>query len=255
MTSAAHSGRGDISRSLDLMWRGREPSSRGPKPGLTLERIVEAAVELADRDGIAALSMRNVATALGVGTMSLYRYVPGKSELLDLMLDHVEAPGPGPAETTGKDWRTALQTVGEGSYRLFLRHPWLLQVNQARPLLGPNALLNFEFTLAALDGLGLTSREKIGLITTLDAYVSGLARQHVLAAQANEEAELSQEQFWATQGPVMTLAYESGAYPHVFALDPETFSVESPEYTVRFGLARLLDGFEAFIATRNGDAG
>ncbi|TDC25152.1 TetR/AcrR family transcriptional regulator [Streptomyces sp. 8K308] len=251
MTSA-HSGRGDISRSLELMWRGREPSTRGPKPGLTLERIVEAAVKLADRYGIAALSMRNVAAALGVGTMSLYRYVPGKSELIDLMLDHVEAPSPDLEERRGRDWRATLEIVGEGTYQLHLRHPWLLQVNRARPLLGPNALANFEFALSALDGLGLTSREKIGLITTLDAYVSGLARQHVLGAQANEGAELTQEEFWAAQGPVMKLALASGAYPRVFALDDDTFTEESAEYTLRFGLALLLDGFEAFITSKRG---
>ncbi|MFD5316001.1 TetR/AcrR family transcriptional regulator [Streptomyces sp. NPDC127098] len=249
MTSA-HSGRGDISRSLELMWRGRERSTRGPKPGLTLERIVEAAVELADRDGIAALSMRNVAAALGVGTMSLYRYVPGKSELLDLMLDHVEAPGDDLAEWRGREWRATLEFIGRNTYQLYLRHPWLLQVNRARPLLGPNALTNFEFALSALDDLGLTSREKIGLITTLDAYVSGLARQHVLTAQANEDAELSQEEFWAAQGPVMELALASGAYPRVFALEDDTFTQESVEYGLDFGLALLLDGFAAFVAAR-----
>lgn len=251
MTSA-HSGRGDISRSLELMWRGRERSTRGPKPGLTLERIVEAAVELADRDGIAALSMRNVAAALGVGTMSLYRYVPGKSELLDLMLDHVEAPAADLAEWRGREWRDTLQFIGQGTYRLYLRHPWLLQVNQARPLLGPNALTNFEFALSALDGLGLTSREKVGLITTLVAYVSGLARQHVLTTQANEDAELSQEEFWAAQGPVMELAQASGAYPRVFALEDDTFAEGSVEYGLDFGLALLLDGFATFVAAKRG---
>src|SRR5690606_9235190 len=107
MTSSAgdtrSSGGGDLARTLDLLWNTDRRPSRGPKPGLTLERIVDAAVEVADRDGLDALSMRRIATELGTGTMTLYRYVPGKAELLDLMLDRVQrpeddaAPGPGRA--------------------------------------------------------------------------------------------------------------------------------------------------------------
>ena len=89
MTTTEHSGSGDVSRSLELLWGLGERPSRGPKPGLTLDRIVTAAVAVADAEGLGALSMRRVATDLGVGTMSLYRYVPGKAELLDLMLDKV----------------------------------------------------------------------------------------------------------------------------------------------------------------------
>ena len=92
-----YGGSGDPERSLELLWRVRQPSSRGPKPKLDLDQIVSVAIELADEEGLAPLSMRKVAERLGVGTMSLYTYVPGKAELIDLMIDatasRVVSPG------------------------------------------------------------------------------------------------------------------------------------------------------------------
>jgi AcrR family transcriptional regulator len=251
--TTAHSGSGDLSRSLQLLWQGREQPSRGPKPGLTLERIVTAAVELADREGLASLSMRKVAAELGVGTMSLYRYVPGKGELLDLMLDHVIYPDPAEREAferqLGKGWRAAMEAVGLGTYRLYLAHPWLLQVNQSRPLLGPNALLGFDLALSGLEDSGLTGQEKVAMIGTVQSYITGVARTHILQRQVAEETGVSDEEFWAAQGPVLELAMESDCYPHVFGLPDDAFSM-SPEQTMRFGLDRLLDGLQSFVDAR-----
>jgi AcrR family transcriptional regulator len=245
--TTAHSGSGDLNRSLQLLWQGREQPSRGPKPGLTLERVVSAAVELADREGLAALSMRKVAAELGVGTMSLYRYVPGKGELLDLMLDRVNGPEEEDlAAYKGEDWRETLEMVGIGTYRLYERHPWLLQVNQSRPLLGPNSLLSFDFALSALEDLGLNGQEKVTVITVLDAFITGIARTHILQQQAAEQSGISDEEFWAAQTPILEVAMESGCYPHVFGLDKDAFSV-GHESILRFGLARLLEGLESFI--------
>jgi AcrR family transcriptional regulator len=248
MTSAQNGG-GDIPRSLKLMWQLGERPSRGPKPALTLDVVVDAAVGLADREGITALSMRKVAAELGVGTMSLYRYVPGKGELLDLMLDRVYAPGDDLAKMAGEDWRTAMERVGLTTYQLYRDHPWLLQVNQSRPLLGPNALLGFDVALAALDGLGLNSQERVGVISTLDAFITGIARHHVLLQQASEESGISDEAFWAAQTPVIETAMASGCYPHVFALSEDAFSMAA-EQILTFGLTRLLDGVESYITHR-----
>ncbi|RBM17764.1 TetR/AcrR family transcriptional regulator [Streptomyces sp. PT12] len=250
--SSAHSG-GDISRSLELMWQGRERATRGPKPALTLERIVGAAVALADREGLTALSMRRVAAELGVGTMSLYRYVPGKGELIDLMLDHLAAPDEEEERALREaEWRPALEAVAWSTYRHYHDHPWLLQVNQARPLLGPNALRAFDASLAVLDGLGLSSPDKISIISAIDAYITGLARHYVLLRQANEESGITDEEFWAAQGPIMATAMNTGDYPHVFALD-ETAFARSTEDSIRFGLDRLLDGIEAYVAAKRDD--
>ncbi len=249
MTTAHSSGGGDISRSLRLMWEGRESPNRGPRPGLTLDGIVTAAIELADREGLSALSMRKVAAELGVGTMTLYRYVPAKEELLDLMLDRVNGPAPGhdAEHFAGLPWRQCLSEIAHGSYATYLRHPWLLQVNQSRPLLGPNALLGFEVSLTALRSLPLTGREKVAVITTIDAFVTGLARTHVLAQQLAEQSAVRDEEFWNAQAPLMETALNSGAYPEVFALPDDTFDITGEE-TFAFGLDRVLDGLEVYFA-------
>src|SRR5688500_2426129 len=102
-----HSASGDLDRSLALLWEMDHRPTRGPKPALTLERIVTAAITIADAEGLAGLSMRRVAAELGVGTMSLYRYVPGKGELLDLMIDRINEAPRGDAGELG--WRGVLE--------------------------------------------------------------------------------------------------------------------------------------------------
>jgi len=247
--TTAHSGSGDVSQSLKLLWHGKEPTSRGPKPGLTLEQIVATAVGLADRDGLAALSMRKVAAKLEVGTMSLYRYVPGKGELLDLMLDHVSGSWEALERHRGKDWRSVLELVAHGTWKLYFDHPWLLQVNQTRPILGPNALAGLDFALAALDGLGLTGREKVAMLMAIDSYVTGTARTYVLQQQASEETGISDEEFWAAQGPTLSEAMAGGDYPEVAGLDEDAFTIAGEE-ALEFGLRPLLDGFATFIAAK-----
>jgi AcrR family transcriptional regulator len=247
--TTAHSGSGDLSRSLRLLWHGKEPATRGPKPGLSLEGIVEAAVALADREGLAALSMRKVAAELEVGTMSLYRYVPGKGELLDLMLDHVNGPPEALEPHRGKDWRSVLELVARGTWKVYVAHPWLLQVNQARPILGPKALAGFDFALAALDGLGLSGREKVAMLIAVDSYVTGTARTYVLHQQASEESGITDEEFWAAQEPTLREAMASGDYPAVAGLSEDAFTMAGEE-ALEFGLGPLLDGMAAFVARR-----
>lgn len=244
--TTAHSGSGDLNRSLELLWQGKEPANRGPKPGLTLERVVSAAVGLADREGLAALSMRKVAAELDVGTMSLYRYVPGKAELLDLMLDHVYGPPEALTDGRGKDWRTTMELVARGTWELYLDHPWLLQVNQSRPILGPNALAGLDFALAGLDGLALTGREKMAVILAVDHYVTGTARTYVLQQQVVRETGITDEEFWTTQAPILNQAMASGDYPEVARLPEDAYSIDGEE-ALKFGLTSLLDGLETVI--------
>jgi AcrR family transcriptional regulator len=243
-----HSGSGDIHRSLALMWELDQKPSRGPKPTLTLDRIVTAAIQVADADGLDALSMRRVAEALDVGTMSLYRYVPGKTELLDLMLDRVSAPDPSVA-SLGDDWRTAVETLGRGMWQLYLRHPWLPFVDQSRPLLGPNSLDGFEFALHGLDDSGLTSQQKVNAIGLIEAFVSSAARVHLNAATAEERTGLSVEEFWEAQAPVMEKAMSTGRYPLIATLDEDAFAATAEEF-FEFGLRCLLDGLEALVDSR-----
>jgi AcrR family transcriptional regulator len=249
MTSE-HSGGGDIHRSLALMWDLAEKPTRGPKPMLTLDWIVTAAIEIADAEGLEALSMRRVADALGVGTMSLYRYVPGKAELLDLMLDRISGPDPS-VDSLGDDWRSAMEALGRDMWRLYTRHPWLPFVDQSRPLLGPNSLDGFELALRGLTDSGLTSQQQVNAISVLEAFVSSAARLHNNAVTAEQRTGMSAEEFWRAQTPVLEKAMSSGRYPLVAALDDDAFAATAEEF-FEFGLQRLLDGLEALVNRRRG---
>ncbi len=244
-----HSGGGDISRSLALMWEfdlgGR---TRGPKPKLSVEGIVDAAVAVADTEGLEAVSMRRVATELGVGAMSLYRYVPGKDELLDLMLERVSAVD---EADLGADWRAAMESVGRGLWELYTTHPWLPLVDQTRPLLGPNALRGFDIAVAALADTGLGGQEQVAVITLIEAFVLSAARSHNSAAIAEQVSGISNEDFWKAQEPVLMAAMETGRYPHVAALDRDAFDMSGEEF-LAFGLQRLLDGIGALVDARSG---
>ena len=230
----------DFKITLKILWGVRERGERGPKPGLTVERIVQAAIELADAEGLEAASMRRVADKLGVGAMSLYRYVPGKTELLDLMLDAVHADDSVAPEG---DWRTQLEWLARRSRDRIKRHPWMLQVVVGqRPPLGPNIIGDFDAYLEAVTGIGLTPQETIAATELVGFFVEGATRNAIEAARAARE--VSDEQYWSERQefweeyfdperfPAISAAWEAGAYDE--ALD-----------SFEFGLQRILDGIEA----------
>jgi AcrR family transcriptional regulator len=241
------SGSGDIARTLELLWdTGRRPS-RGPKPALTLDRIVEAAVQLADSEGLEGLSMRRVAAELGTGTMSLYRYVPGKGELLDLMLDRVQRPAENPADP-GVGWRAALEALARATLALYRRHPWLLQVNQSRPILGPSALDGMEKVLSLIRPMGLSDPELVSAIIMIDGYVVGAARSQLYEQEAERRTGLTDAEFWQAQVPMLEKAMASGRYPVMASLSEDAFGTDFDHF--EFGLQRILDGLEVLVARR-----
>ncbi|QOV37579.1 TetR/AcrR family transcriptional regulator C-terminal domain-containing protein [Streptomyces ferrugineus] len=247
------SGSGDIVRTLELLWdTGRRPS-RGPKPTLTLDKIVEAAVRVADAEGLESVSMRRVAAELGTGTMSLYRYLPGKAELLDLMLDRVQRPSENPADLGDGGWRSALEAMGRASLDLYRRHPWLLQVNQSRPILGPSALDGMEKVLSLIRPMGLSDVELVSAIIMIDGYVVGAARTQLYQREAERRTGLTDTEFWAAQAPVLEKVLASGRYPLMASLDENTWGPDFDHF--EFGLQRILDGLEVFAARRAKERG
>ncbi|KUM72377.1 TetR/AcrR family transcriptional regulator [Streptomyces curacoi] len=242
------SGSGDIVRTLELLWEtGRRPS-RGPKPALSLDQIVEAAVRIADTDGLESVSMRRVAAELGTGTMSLYRYVPGKAELLDLMLDRVQRPSENPADLGDGSWRSALEAMARATLALYRRHPWLLQVNQSRPILGPSALDGMEKVLARIKPMGLPDRELVSAVVMIDGYVVGAARTQLYQREAERRTGLTDTEFWQAQAPMLEKIMTSGRYPVLACLDENTWNPDFDHF--EFGLQRILDGLEVFVTVR-----
>ncbi|MFI0405128.1 TetR/AcrR family transcriptional regulator [Actinomadura sp. 3N508] len=246
----------DLGLSLKLLWGGRVRPARGRPPALSLDRIVAAAVEVADAialtEGLEALSMRRVATHLGVGTMSLYRYVPGKSELLDLMLDHVVTPteevcGDGSVDET-LGWREIMAADARGHWRLCMDHPWYPFVDQSRPLLGPNTLRGLDGFLGRMRAFGTDDRTLMMMIGVQYDLVHAMARSHISELRAEARTGVSSEEFWAQQSPTLEKALGSGAFPTMASLDEKTFDF-SYEQLFEFGLARLHDGFAPLLDT------
>jgi AcrR family transcriptional regulator len=251
-----YSGAGDPARSLPLLWRDQKRPTRGPRPGLTVDRIVAAAVELADAEGLEALSMRRVAERLGVGTMSLYTYVPGRAELLDAMLDTVLAEVTRPDGARG--WRAGLEQRAQEDWALFHRHPWMLQISPARALLGPNETELFEASLRVVADTGLSGSEMVLVVSLVGEYTRGAAQTAVGAAQAERRTGISDEQWWAAREPLFDKYFDPERYPTVVRVAAEgafeqpsgdaAYTVAQARQSFEFGLARILDGVEAFIA-------
>lgn len=254
MTTTETSGSGDVSRSLELLWGTGERPSRGPKPALSLDRIVTSAIRVADAEGLPAVSMRRLSTELGTGTMSLYRYVPGKAELLDLMLDRVIGePLEGEiAPTPPEAWPDAVRGMAAAHLALYRAHPWLLKVNQSRTVLGPSAVRGLDASLFALRGMGLSDPETISVVIAVQSFTSGIARMELESAEAAQQTGQSEEEFWRRQEPYLSKAMLSGEYPSLAELSEDAFSSEFDHFA--FGVERLIGGFRALVAERSGTA-
>ncbi|MFB6516669.1 TetR/AcrR family transcriptional regulator C-terminal domain-containing protein [Streptomyces sp. NPDC056401] len=225
---------------------GRE---RPPAPphGLTRDRIIRAAIALVDGEGLAALSMRRVATDFGVSTMALYRHVPNKGELVRLMSETVfsaEPPGPRPL-----GWRAQLEQEARWLWGLCERHPWLARAmaGLTRPMASPHAMRYTERVLGALHGLGLTPNQIIHIHLALLGYAQGVAAAVELESQARQDTGMTPEEWMAANEPRMESIQTVGSFPILSTLfEGEEFALELGTL-FEFGLARMLDGVEALV--------
>jgi AcrR family transcriptional regulator len=246
--STEYTGSGDPARSMALLWRG--PEQPAARSGLTVDRIVHAAIALADGDGLDALSMRKVAERLGVGVMSLYTYVPSKAELIDVMLDTVLGQMGQPAEVDG-DWRARLERIARDNLTVYQHHPWMLQVAVQRPPMGPHLIAKYDYELRALTEIGLTEVEMDSVLTLLLGYVAGAARGTVEAAQVERRTGMTDEQWWAAQAPLLEQVLDPERYPIASAVGSAAGEANQgaydPNHAFEFGLQRVLDGIDVFI--------
>ncbi|MFD5501665.1 TetR/AcrR family transcriptional regulator C-terminal domain-containing protein [Streptomyces sp. NPDC127061] len=262
-------GQGDARRSMSLLWRagrpeqpGRRPGP-GPRPGLSVDAIVTAAIAVADEDGMAALSMRAVGERLGRTAMALYTYVPSKGELLDLMYDAVHAELPTEYDDTG-DWRAGLTDWARDGLEFHLRHPWVLQVSQARPVLGPHEYAGLDTLVRLLNATGLEAHLVRRLAGTLSHFVRGCAGTVAEARQAAAVTGESDEEWWFARSALLgevapdfaerypsLVAMETGSAPQPPAPEPDGEAVPYLEREARetftAGLGVLLDGIEAAV--------
>ncbi|MEO3806263.1 TetR/AcrR family transcriptional regulator C-terminal domain-containing protein [Nonomuraea sp. B1E8] len=251
-------GQGDARRSMALLWRTGGPGEvrPGPKPGLSVDAIVDAAIAVADSEGMAALSMRRVGERLGRTGMALYTYVPSKGELVDLMYDRALAEVPTGHDLSG-GWRAAVTSWAEHVLAFYLRHPWVLQVSQARPVLGPNEFAVLEGLVRILRETGLRPRRLRGVVALLSDFVRGAARTVSESRQAPSATGVSDEEWWQARSSLLEEVAPGFAarFPMVTWVESEDDEPATDEpylehrvgETFAVGLAVLLDGIEAAV--------
>ncbi len=249
------SSAGDPTRTIDLLWRAQAAASRrGPERGLDVDAVISAAIEIAGRDGLVGVSMRRIAGALDVATMTLYTYVPGKAELLDLMLDTVYARMPR-TDTGGQPWRDRLREVAEGNRTLFKAHPWAATVSTMRPPLGPGLMAKYEHELSALDGLGLDDVQIDDSLTYLLSFVQAAARARLDARGAEQDSAMDDERWWAANAPLLARVLDEDAFPLASRIGAAAGAAQAsaldPEHAYDFGLERVLDGLATLIEGRD----
>ncbi len=240
----------ELPRGVALAWGVAANPQRGPKRELSIERIVETAVEIADADGLAAVSMASVAAKLGFTTMSLYRYVTSKDDLI-LLMQEFGIGLPSPAIADAPDWRSGLEQWARESLEHYGAHPWLVDI----PILGtpntPNNLAWMDAGLTALRRTPLPIGEQVGALLLISGQIRfeatvmlGYARSNSAMGLSFEERDLADahilanlvtpEQFPALHGAIVGGAFGPGE--------------DNP---FEFGRARVLDGIAQYIATHD----
>ncbi|MFB7181075.1 TetR/AcrR family transcriptional regulator [Streptomyces sp. NPDC056257] len=228
-----------------LLWGPHPKPARGPRPTLDLDRIARAGIEIADCDGLADVSMQRVAAQLGVTKMALYRYVPGKAELLALMVDAAIGPYPTVRKERG-GWREQMEDWAGRLLAVFRRHPWALEATIGPRVVGPGELSWLERAVSALDGTGLSGAERMDAAVLLVSHVRGITQQARAAGPAgNPEAQLGTilgdlMQAHGERFPALTAALASAAHS------------DGHDQAWEFGLRRILDGLAALIDQRAG---
>ena len=240
--------------SLETAWGLRERPTKGPKRGLSLERIVAAAIAVAAADGLPAVSMGRVAKELDAAPMSLYRYVGAKSELVELMVDSSFGPPPTPPEAT-LDWRAGMTRWAWAILAGYRRHPWLRHVPVGSPPILPNQVGWLEQALVALRGTGLTGPEKLGTVMLVAGYVRYWALVTLDVEAAAAAAGATAAEAMVTYGQRLAKVVDPQRFPELSELissggladDPD-----QPDADFVFGLDRVMDGVAALISSRQG---
>lgn len=233
--------------SEEIVWTRPEPPSRPTLAPLSRERIVTAAIALADADGLPAVSLRKVAAALDAGPMRLYGYLSTKEELLDLMADAVYGEIPAPE---AGDWRTAMRSYAHGLRDATHRHPWFADLLGGRPSLGPHALAHMEAVVARLaDAPGFTDIDTVMRVyTAVGAYAVGAIRLEVADQHAETTSGLDERQWRRLVGPYLASQLATGRYPTLARLVRDA-AHPSRDAVFDTGLEYVLDGVAARLAS------
>ncbi|MCX5199334.1 TetR/AcrR family transcriptional regulator [Streptomyces sp. NBC_00249] len=220
------------------LWLSSGQPRRGRKPTYSREAITEAAVALADAEGIEAVTMRKVAERAGAGVMSLYSYAPDKETLLHLMVDHVSGELPTTGALTG-DWRADLKAIAHLQRAHMLRHRWLPAALSTRRVPGPNTLAFLEHALAALRPAGLDGMAKMEIFAQLTGFVAGHVGHEIAQAEASQSPDRA-----AAEARYLVAVATDGHHPELAEAISAPGRPVTPEATFTRFLNRLIDGLD-----------
>jgi AcrR family transcriptional regulator len=227
---------------MALLWQGVAPRTRGPKPAYSLANIADAAIALADAEGLAAVTMQRLAAQLGSSKMALYRYVPGRAELVAVMIER--GLGNPPAENH-EPWRARLQRWVLALFEQFCLHPWSIEATTGSRPIGPVEAQWIEAGLGILRTLGLEAAERLDILAVVTGHARALAQQTTrgVAAEDGLERQLGRIVLDAS-------TTRAAAFPELRAAFAATQSLGHDE-ALMFGLNVIFDGLERLIEARN----
>lgn len=242
---------------LPLLWRHVVPLTddtprRGPRPKVTLDRVVDEAIALADADGLDAVTVRVLAQRLGVGAMTLYGHVPTRDDLVVLMVDQTVGRRELPPLTGS--WRERLRRVAEVQLADGREHPWLLDVAGVRAWLGPHVGARYEWQLSAVDGIGLDDVEMDQAVTLVLGLADRVARAEHAVRRTARETGLTDLEWWEANAEALATYAAHRDWPlagRVGQAAGEAYQAGTdPSRELAFGLERILDGLEAYLSRR-----
>ena len=242
----------ELPRGVALAWGVAAHPQRGPKRELSIERIVDAAIEIADAEGLGAVSMSRVAASLGFTTMSLYRYVTSKDDLILLMQEGASLM-PVPDDTLERGWREGVTAWVLGIRAGYQEHPWLVDIPISGAPITPNSLTIVDWFLREVRSLPLSDGEKMSALLLLTSYARATSAQERdlgAAAAASDPADVTGERYFEALAELVT----PERFPYLspllaaggYVAEPGTGSIETDD-DFEFGLQRILDGIEYHV--------
>ena len=237
----------DLRRRSQLLWEDRSQPTRGPKRGVTPDDVVRAAMQIADGEGLAAVTMNAVATKLGFTTMAVYRYFPNKEALLDAVVDAGMGSPPCPPEPRS-DWRSEVAQWARAKRAMLIGRPWLAELPFVAAPHGPNWLGWLEAVLDPLSSTGLSSPDLGEMIGVIDGFTRGASDTAISLARARARGT-SEEEWAAAVGADLGRAIGDPRFPKFAALltAPSDGHPRTMDESFDFGLQRVLDGIELYV--------
>jgi AcrR family transcriptional regulator len=245
--TSAEAGTPEGRRVIEALWNpDPPPAGRGPRPRTSLTEVVDAGVAIADAEGLEALSIRKVAGRLGIGAMSVYTYVPGRSELIELMIDRVYADHGIPDPALG--WRERTEAWMRSTWRIYQSHAWLLDYNMARLPVGPHVLDVDEALYAALAAAGFGGTENVAISNLIRWQLLGAARWMISDWAEERHTGVSTEAYWESRSSFWSTYFDQTRFPAMFAIwssggfdDPAGWDLEPMITWLLDGIERLAD--------------